>query len=287
MLTIVIDGIAYGALLFILSVGLSVTMGLMGFVNLAHGAFALIGGYATALLMNRAGVPFLATLPLAFALPALLGAMLEPALYARLYARSPLDQVLFSIGLILMTVSATDYLIGSEQQLITLPEWLQGRLRIADLAIGRYRLFLIGICLAVLAVMQLVLTRTRLGSLLRAAVDDRRVARGLGVDVGRIFLISFAVGSGLAGLGGALAVGLVGMDPGFPFRFMVYFLIVVTLGGTHGLTGPFAASILIGIVDVAGKYYMPQTGAFLIYGLMIVMLILRPRGILAKGHSNG
>lgn len=284
MLTILIDGIAYGMLLFVLSVGLSVTMGLMNFVNLAHGAFALVGGYATALLMNRAGVPFLATLPFAFLIPAALGAVLERTIYKPLYSRSHLDQVLFSIGLVFMTVAATDFLVGSEQQLIQLPPWLQGRFDVAGVAVGRYRLFLIVICALLVVGLQYVLSRTRFGSRLRAAVDDQRVARGLGIDVGTIFAVTFAVGSGLAGLGGALGVELLGMEPTFPLRFMVYFLIVVTIGGTDSLTGPFLAALIIGVADVAGKYYVPQVGAFLIYVLMIVILVLRPQGLLARGR---
>lgn len=284
MLTILIDGIAYGMLLFVLAMGLSVTMGLMNFVNLAHGAFAMLGGYVTALLMNRAGVPFLATLPLAFAIPAAVGAVLERTIYRPLYGRTHLEQVLFSIGIVFMAVTAADYLVGSEQQLIQLPGWLQGRLDLGGVAVGRYRLFLIVICAVLMVALQAVLSRTRFGSRLRAAVDDQRVARGLGIDVARVFVITFAVGSGLAGLGGALGVELLGMEPTFPLRFMVYFLIVVTIGGTDSLTGPFLAALVIGVADVAGKYYLPQFGAFLIYVLMIVILVLRPQGLLARGR---
>jgi branched-chain amino acid transport system permease protein len=284
MLTILIDGIAYGMLLFVLASGLAVTLGLMNFVNLAHGAFALAGGYTTALLMNRAGVPFIATLPLAFLVPAVVGVVLERTLYSRLYGKSHLDQVLFSIGLVFMTVSATDYFIGSQQQLITLPAWLQGRFELLGVPIGRYRFFIIVICAILVSVLQLVLSRTRFGSRLRAAVDDQRVARGLGINVGQIFAITFAVGSGLAGLGGALGVEMLGLDPTFPLKFMVYFLIVVTVGGTAGLTGPFIAALLIGVADVAGKYYIPQFGAFIVYTLMIVILVLRPQGLIARSR---
>ena len=282
MLTILIDGIAYGMLLFVLASGLAVTLGLMNFVNLAHGAFALMGGYATALLMNRAGLPFLATLPFAFLIPALVGALAERTLYARLYRRSHLDQVLFSIGLVFMAVTATDWLFGSQQQLITLPAWLQGRFELLGVPVGRYRAFLIVVCAALVIGLQLILARTRFGARLRAAVDNQRVARGLGINVGAIFATTFAVGSGLAGLGGALGVEILGMDPTFPLKFMVYFLIVVTVGGTTSLTGPFLAALLIGVADVAGKYYVPEFGAFLIYLLMIVILILRPQGLIAR-----
>jgi branched-chain amino acid transport system permease protein len=284
MLTIVFDGIAYGMLLFVLACGLAVTLGLMNFVNLAHGAFAMAGGYIAALLTSRHGVPFLATLPLAFAVPALIGAVLERTLYRRLYGRSHLDQVLFSIGLVLMAVAAVDYAIGSQQQFVTLPGWLQGRVEMLGIQIGLYRSFIIAVCGVIVIALQLVLTRTRFGSRLRAAVDDRRVAQGLGIRVDAIFTLTFAVGSGLAGLGGALGAEILGLDPTFPFKFMIYFLIVVTVGGTTSITGPFLATLLLGIADVAGKYYVPSLGAFVIYTLMVVVLVIRPQGLFARAR---
>jgi branched-chain amino acid transport system permease protein len=281
MLTILFDGVAYGMLLFILASGLAVTLGLMNFVNLAHGAFAMAGGYVTVVLMQRYDVPFVATLPFAFLVPAAIGAVLERTIYRPMYAKSHLDQVLFSIGLVFMVVAAVDYVMGSQQQLIRLPAWLQGRFDIAGIGIGRYRSFVIAICIVLTIALQYVLVRTRFGSRLRAAVDDQQVARGLGVNVGVIFSLTFAVGSGLAGLGGALGVEMLGLDPTFPLKFMIYFLIVVTVGGRSGLTGPFTAALLIGVVDVAGKYYVPQLGAFLIYALMVAVLFLRPQGLFA------
>jgi branched-chain amino acid transport system permease protein len=282
VLTILFDGIAYGMLLFILALGLAVTMGLMNFINLAHGAFAMAGGYLTVLLMQRAGVPFLVCLPLAFVVPALLGAVLERTLYRPLYSRPHLDQVLFSIGLVFMAVSAVDYFVGSTQLIMQLPDWLRGRTDIGSLGMGHYRLFIIAVC-AVLAIgLQAVLTRTRFGSRLRAAVDDQRVAAGMGIDVNRVFLATFAVGSGLAGLGGALGAGVVGMDPTFPLKFMIYFLIVVAVGGTTSITGPLLAALLLGIADVAGKYYIPKMGAFIVYTLMIVILLWKPQGLFSR-----
>jgi len=195
MLTILFDGVAYGMLLFVLAVGLSVTLGLMNFVNLAHGAFAMAGGYVTVVLMSRYGVPFVACLPVAFLAAAALGAVLERTLYRRLYDRPHLDHVLFSIGIVFMAVAAVDYTMGSQQQNVRLPPWLSGRFDIAGVGIGRYRAFLIAICGALVVALQLVVSRTRFGSRLRAAVDDRRVARGLGIPVDRIFAATFAVGS--------------------------------------------------------------------------------------------
>lgn len=282
MLTILFDGIAYGMLLFILACGLSITLGLMNFVNLAHGAFAMAGGYVTVILMNRYGISFYLCLPAAFLVTALIGAALEVTLYRRLYRASHLDQVLFSIGLVFMAIAAADYFMGGQQQLINLPTELRGRFDLFGVGIGRSRLFVIVICAILAVALQLALTRTRFGSQLRAAVDDGRVARGLGINVSTIFVLTFALGSGLAGLGGALGADMLGLDPNFPLKFLIYFMIVVTVGGTSSITGPFIAALLLGIADVAGKYYLPQAGAFIIYAVMILVLILRPNGLFTR-----
>jgi branched-chain amino acid transport system permease protein len=286
MLTLLFDGIAYGMLLFVLSVGLAVTMGLMNFINLAHGAFAMAGGYTTVLLMNRLGVPFLATLPLAFVFTALLGAAFERTLYRPMYRRPHLDQVLFSIGLVFMAVTGVDYIIGSQQQMISVPQWLQGRFDLADVGIGKYRLFIIVVCGLLTVALQMILSRTRFGSRLRAAVDDPRVAQGLGINVNQVFLLTFAVGSGLAGLGGALGAEVLGLEPIFPLKFMVYFLIVVSVGGTTTITGPLLAALLLGVADVFGKYYAPKLGAFIVYALMIAILTWRPQGLFGQKGSK-
>ena len=284
MLTILFDGIAYGMLLFILAVGLSVTMGLMNFINLAHGAFAMVGGYITVVLMQRHGVPFMACLPLAFGGAALLGMVLERMLYRTMYRKPHLDQVLFSIGLAFMAVAATDYFMGSQQQIMQLPEWLRGRTELWDgaLGMGHYRLFIIAVCAALTVGLQYVLAKTRFGSRLRASVDDPRVAAGMGINVNVVFAATFAVGSGLAGLGGALGAEVLGLDPTFPLKFMVYFLIVVAVGGTSSITGPLLAALLLGVADVAGKYYIPKLGAFIVYALMIAILIWRPQGLFVR-----
>jgi len=285
MLTLLFDGVAYGMLLFILSIGLAVTLGLMNFINLAHGAFAMAGGYTTVLLMQHAGLPFLLCVPLAFVVTALLGAVMEATLYRRMYNKPHLDQVLFSIGLTFMAVAGVDYFVGSTQQLVQLPEFLKGRTELWDgaLGMGHYRLAIIAVCAVLALTLQLLLVRTRFGSQLRAAVDNQRAAAGLGIDVNKVFLLTFAVGSGLAGLGGALGAEVLGLDPVFPLKFMIYFLIVVAVGGTSGLTGPLVAALLLGIADVAGKYYIPKLGAFIVYSLMILILLWRPQGLFSRG----
>jgi branched-chain amino acid transport system permease protein len=282
LLTILFDGIAYGMLLFLLASGLAVTLGLMNFVNLAHGAFAMAGGYVCAVLVNRLGVPFFAGLPLAFLVSAAIGFVLERLLYRHLYNRPHLDQVLFTVGLVFMSIAAADYVMGSSQMFINLPAALQGQIDVFGVGVGRYRLMIIDICGLLTIGLQLTLSRTRFGSRLRAAVDDPRAAVGLGINVPWVFALTFAFGSGLAGLGGALGAEILGLDPHFPLKFALYFLIVVAVGGASSITGPFLASLLLGIGDVAGKYYVPKLGAFVIYTIMIVLLILRPNGLFGR-----
>jgi branched-chain amino acid transport system permease protein len=282
MLGVLFDGIAYGSLLFLVSLGLSVTMGLMNFVNLAHGAFAMAGGFACVVAMTRFGVPFLAALPIAFVVTAAVGAVLERLLYRRLYTASHLDQVLFSIGLTFMSIAAATYFFGSSQQPVRLPDYLRGQVRFLGTDFGVYRLFLIGAVAFLSLLLGAVVTRTRFGAQMRASVDDAQAARGLGIDVNRVFSVSFALGSGLAGLGGALGIEVLGLDAGFPLKFMVYFLLVVVVGGAGTLVGPLIAALVLGVLDVAGKYYVPQMGAFVIYAAMVVLLIAFPAGLYGR-----
>lgn len=285
MLTVLFDGIAYGMVLFILACGLSVTLGLMNFLNLAHGAFAMVGGYAAYWLVNKAGVSFFLALPAAFVAAACLGVLLERTLYCRLYNRGHLAQVLFSIGLVLMSIVAADVIAGSQPVFITLPPALTGQLTVGTIGLSRYRLFLIVICGLLTVVLQYVLVATRFGSRLRAAVDDANTARALGIGVTRVFVLTFAMGSGLAGLGGALGAEIMTLEPTFPLKTMVYFLIVVAVGGTETITGPLVAAIMLGIADVLGKYYLPEFGPFAIYTFMLVTLLLRPYGLFAGGRA--
>ncbi|QEA13072.1 branched-chain amino acid ABC transporter permease [Comamonas flocculans] len=283
-MTIIFDGIAFGMLLFLISVGLSVTLGLMNFVNLAHGVFAMVGGYVCVVLLNDWGLPFLATIPFAIVVPGVLGVVLERLLYRRLYEASALDQVLFSLGLVFMAVAATHYFFGARQQPLHLPDFLTGQIHLPGVDIGVYRLFLVVAGLIVAALLQWSVIRTPFGARLRAAVDNQGTARGLGIDVNRVFMLTFALGSALAGLGGALGVEMLGLDPEFPVKYLVYFLIVVTVGGGGNILGSLWAALLLGVADVAGKYYVPQVGAFIIYAIMVVILILRPQGLFGRPH---
>ena len=279
---VLIDGIAYGMLLFLLSVGLSVTLGLMNFVNLAHCAFAMVGGYVTATLMNDFHWPFLATLPAAFLAAAAVSVAVERTLYRRLYHASDLDQVLLTIGLAFISVAVAAYIFTTNQQPIQTPDFLRGSVAFFGLGLGKYRLFLIAVALIVTLLLVAGLEYTRFGAQVRASVDNQRMARGLGIDVDRTFAATFALGSGLAGLGGALAIEIVGLDPNFSFTFLVYVLIVVSVGGLGSIVGSFAAAMLIGVSDIAGKYYLPELGAFLIYLVMVAVLMWRPAGLFGR-----
>jgi branched-chain amino acid transport system permease protein len=281
-LGVLFDGIAYGSLLFVISIGLSVTMGLMNFVNLAHGAFAMVGGYACVLLMTRAGVPFLATLPVAFAVAAVVGVVLERSLYQRLYRAPHLDQVMFSIGLVFMSVATATYFFGPSQQPVNLPGFLRGQVQLGGLGLGAYRLFLIAVVAIFTVCLHLLMTRTRFGAQVRASVDNAVASAGLGIDVNRVFGVTFALGSGLAGLGGGLGIDVLGLDPTFPLKYMVYFLLVVAIGGAGTIKGGLVAAMILGIFDVAGKYYVPQIGSFIIYFLMVALMILFPAGLYGR-----
>jgi branched-chain amino acid transport system permease protein len=279
---VLFDGLAYGSLLFIIAVGLSVTLGLMNFVNLAHGAFAMVGGYVCVMLMTRAGTPFLLTLPVAFVAAAVVGIVLERTLYQRLYKSSHLDQVLFSIGLVFMSIAVATYFFGASQQPMSLPSYLRGQVHFLGLDFGIYRIFLIGVVGALTIALQYVIEKTRFGSQVRASVDNATAAAGLGINVNRVFALTFALGSGLAGLGGGLGIDVLGLDPTFPLKYMVYFLLVVSVGGTGTIKGPLIAALILGVFDVAGKYYLPEVGGFVIYALMVVLLIVFPAGLYGR-----
>lgn len=282
LLGVLFDGLAYGMLLFLISIGLAVTMGLMNFINLAHGAFGMLGGYVCVVALERWGLPYFVVLPAAFAVSAAAGLALERVLYRRLYRRSPLDQVLATIGLTFMAIAAATWFFGPLQQPLRVPGFLSGQISVGGVDLNVYRGFLLALGVVLTVVLTFALERTRFGASVRAAVDKPRVAEALGIRVGLVFQITFAVGCGLAGLGGALGVQVLGLDPVFPLKFIVYFLLVVAVGGTTTLKGPLYAALLLGVIDVAGKYYVPQVGAFIIYALMVVLLVARPQGLIGR-----
>jgi len=282
LISILLGGLASGMVLFIVSVGLSVTMGLMGFVNLAHGGFAMLGGYAIVLTMRHWGLSFPAALALGFAAVAALSVVLERALYARLYRASELDQVLFTIGLVFVMIASVTLAVGPESQRVVLPAWLDGQ---SDLGFIRYRTYslaLIACGTLLMLALWLGFERTRIGARIRAAVDNRRMAESVGVDVGRLFTMTFALGSGLAAVGGGLGAEILGLDPQYPLRYLAYFLIVVAVGGLGRVTGVFFAALLIGVLDFVLKIEFPKGGTMFIYALTLAFLLARPQGLFGK-----
>ena len=282
VLSLILGGLAYGMILFIISVGLSVTMGLMGFVNLAHGVFAMIGGYLVVTLMNDLGTPFFLALALAFVLVAVISVAFERALYARLYAADELSQVLFTIGLVFMAIAVVTYLWGTEAKTVSLPPYLAGPMDLGFASFPAYRIFMIGVGGAMMLGLWLGFERTRIGAQIRAAVDNRRMAQSLGVDVDRLFTLTFALGSGLAAVGGGLGIEIVGLDPQYALNYLIFFLIVVAAGGLGSIRGAFVAALVIGMFDFAGKRLYPQAGGFFIYAITIAVLLWRPRGLFGR-----
>jgi branched-chain amino acid transport system permease protein len=280
--SILLGGLASGMVLFIVSVGLSVTMGLMGFVNLAHGGFAMLGGYAIVLVMRHWGLGFLPALALAFVAVAAFSVVLERLLYARLYRASELDQVLFTIGLVFVMTATVTLSIGPETQVVQLPDWLRGQTDLGFIKYRTYSLALIAAGTALVIALWLGFERTRFGARIRAAVDNRRMAQSLGVDVGRLFAVTFAIGSGLAAVGGGLGAEILGLDPNYPLRYLVYFLIVVSVGGLGRVAGVFYAALLIGVLDFVLKIYFPKGGTLFIYVLALLLLLWRPQGLFGK-----
>jgi branched-chain amino acid transport system permease protein len=282
-ISIAFHGVALAMVLYLISVGLSVTMGLMGFVNLAHGAFAMAGGYALTTLMGRLNLPFALALVGAVAVVVLASFVLERLLYRRLYGGDELDQVLMTMGLIFMTVGAATYFWGPVSQPVQPPDLLSGQLHLGSRDFPTYRSFLILCGVLLVTGLWLALERTRFGTQVRAAVDNLRMAQSIGINTSQLFALTFALGSGLAALGGALGAEFFPIVPGYALGNLVYFLIVVAVGGLGSIRGPFVAALMVGIADTAFKYIAPDLGAFFIYALTMAILLWRPRGLF--GHA--
>jgi branched-chain amino acid transport system permease protein len=282
---ILLGGLSAGTVLFIVSVGLSVTMGLMGFVNLAHGAFAMFGGYVIVLSMNRAHFGFAAALALGFVATAAISVVLERALYRRLYRASELDQVLFTIGLIFIFIAGAIIVVGPESQTLQLPAALRGQINLGFLQYRTYSIFLIVVGFLIGLGISLAFERTRIGAQIRATVDNRRMAESLGINVDRLFTITFAFGSGMAGIGGGLGAEFLGLDPQYALKYLVYFLIAVSVGGLGSVMGVYYASLILGVLDFVLKLYLPKGGTIFIYALTILLLLWRPQGLFGRKET--
>lgn len=280
--SILLGGISAGIVLFIVSVGLSVTMGLMGFVNLAHGAFAMLGGYIIVLSMNELGIGFVPALIIGFVGVAAVSVVFERLLYSRLYRGDELDQVLFTIGLVFVFIAGLTLIVGPETQPFTPPEALRGQIDLGFTVYRTYSIFLIVVGALIAFSLYLIFERTRIGAQIRATVDNRRMAESIGINVDRLFTITFAFGSGIAALGGGLGAEFLGLDPQYALKYLVYFLIVVSVGGMGQITGVFYAALLLGVLDFVLKLYLPKGGTIFIFALTILLLLWRPQGLFGR-----
>ena len=282
IVSILFDGVAWAMFLFIVSVGLSVTMGLMGVVNLAHGAFAMAGGYLVVTAMESYGVPFIGALVAAFVVVGAVSIVFERTLYSKVYGAGDLDQVLLTIGLTFMAIAAYTYFYGPSPQSIRVPDYLAGEVRVGARGFPTYRVFLIAVGAGLIAALWYGFEQTGIGAKVRAAVDNRRMAQSVGINVGRLFTFTFAVGSGLAALGGGLAIQLLGLTPNFALIYLVFFLLVVAVGGSGSLWGTLAAALVLGVCDTAGKYLFADAGSFCIYAVAVLILLIKPAGLYGR-----
>ena len=279
LVSVAFDGVSYGMILFIISVGLSITLGLMNFANLAHGAFAMLGGYFCLTLTNQWGLPFLLGVAVAFLAVGLVSIPFERYLYRPFYRKSDLEQVLLTIGLVFMFIALCTFVWGSSNAQMAVPPYLKGQVDLGFRSFPTYRTFLIVVSVAIAVALWLGIERTRVGAQIRAAVDNRRMAQSVGINVDLLFTLTFALGSGLAAVGGALGTEIVGLTPFYAIDYLVFFLIVVSVGGQGSLKGAFIAALALGVIDTAAKYYRPDWSAFFIFALTIAALLWRPRGL--------
>ncbi len=281
-ISIAFHGLAFAMVLYLVSVGLSVTMGLMGFVNLAHGVFAAAGGYVMTTLFNDYGVPFPAAAAIAAIVVGAASVAIERTLYRRFYGGDELDQVLLTIAIVFMSVAAAKYFWGSSQQPMHPPPYLSGQIEVLGRDFPTYRSFIIASGAVLVTLLWFGLDRTRLGAKIRASVDNRRMAQSVGIDTSGLFSFTFALGTGLAALGGALGAELWPIFPGYSLDHLIYFLIVVAVGGLGTIRGPFFAALLLGVADTAFKYLLPEFGSFFIYALTLAVLLWRPKGLFGQ-----
>ncbi len=281
--TVLVFGLAFSMLLFILAVGLSITMGLMGFANLAHGSFAMAGGYVTITLVNKIGVGFEIALLISFIFVAALSVVIERVLYRHLYQRPEMDHVLLTIGIVFTSIALVTFIWGTNPQSILMPEYLQGNVDLGFNNFPKYHISMIIAGAVIIAALFYGLERTNIGAQIRAAVDNRQMAESCGINTNRIFTWTFALGSGMAALGGGLGIQILGgINPVFAIEYLVVFLIVVAVGGLGNIRGTFFAALILGIIDFAGKYYFPEGGAFVIFAVTIIILLIRPQGLFGK-----
>ena len=278
-LTILLDGVSYGMILFLISVGLTVTMGLMRVVNLAHGSFAMVGGYIAGYL-TQSGIDFYLALAIAAIVPGILGGLAEITIYRPLYRKGELAQVLLTIGLVFVVTAVVTEIFGAFPYSVRFPDYLTKPVDIGFRTYPAYRLFLIVVGAIIAVALWYLIDNSLYGARLRAAVDNSRIARVVGMNVNLIFTGTFVVGCALAGLGGAIGAGILTPEPSYALKYVVLFLVVVIVGGEGSFKGSFVAAMALGIIDTLGKYFVTAAAPYLLYAAVFVLLLWRPQGLL-------
>lgn len=282
LVNIFVDGMAYSMVLFMITIGLSITLGLMHVVNMAHGVFAMIAGLVAAYLITEWGMNFFLASLLGILSSVIVSIPIERLLIRRFYKRSPMDQMLMTLGLVFIASAATSAIFGPLVVNLPLPNWLAGSISFGDKQFPAHRLFVIVVGLATMTLLYLLIDRSRFGMLVRAAVDNAPIAETVGINTQLIYVSTFAIGAALAGLGGIVGAELLPMEPTYPSRYLVLMLAVVAVSGHGSLAGAFVASLLLGMLSTTAKYIYPEYSSLVFFGIMFLMLKLRPNGVLGK-----
>lgn len=284
-MSIIVDGLAYAMILFMITVGLSISLGLMHVVNMAHGVFAMIGGFATIAIMQRLGLRFELALLLSVAIAALVSIPIEKYLISLVYKRPELDQALLTIGIAIVAIALVNLIIGSSFAPIELPSWLSGQVDLGFRKFPQHRIAVIILGCIVCASLWLFIETSRFGIRLRASVDNAGIAQAVGINTGSLYTLAFAIGAALGALGGIAGAELLPMEANYPLKYLVLFLAVVAVGGQGQLFGTFLAAILLGLIETMSKYLLPDLASISFFLTMFVVLTLRPQGLFGRKEA--
>lgn len=282
LLNILVDGMAFSMVLFMITIGLAMTLGLMHLVNMAHGVFAMLAGLVTAYLITTHRLPFLLAALVGLAATAALAVPVERLLIRSFYRRSPMDQMLMTMGIAFIATAACSLVFGARVMTIPLPDWLSGSLAIGDRRFPVHRAFVVGVGLATLLALYLTIDRSRYGVLVRASVDNASIAETVGINTRLVYVSAFTVGAVLAGLGGIVGAELLPLEPNYPMRYLAVLLAVVAVSGHGNLFGSFVSSVILGMGSTAAKYLYPEMSSIVFFGIMFLVLKFRPHGILGR-----
>lgn len=279
-----LNGLSYGLLLFLSAAGLSLIFGLMGVVNMAHGSYYMLGAYIGITIFRLTGNFCLSVLGASLTV-ALIGVFMEHIFFRKFYQQE-LEQVLLSFGFAYIFMDLSKWLWGGFPLSLPKPALFQDSINILGQAFPSYRILVILIGLVTALALWLFLERTRTGTIIRAGVDDKEMVTGMGINIKLYFTLIFAFGAFLAAFGGVIGGPIIGAYPGLDFDILALALAVVVVGGLGTLKGAFWGSILIGFMETFGKAFCPNYAVFVIYGVMVLVLIFKPAGLMGRGKPS-